>query len=424
MKNKYPFWVGALLLSGLSIGVNAEPVRGKKIQTKPASSKISYTSNHGDETDFSPKEIWNEKKFYLFGGIDLGYASYSKSNFQNDAAKSGMDLGVRGLAAFYSKKWVFDGGLGFSFLSSSGVNTLGEKQKVYTRTVYADFSPRYRFNQKWQFGPEIQYWFGSDNGLNSYFGSAASNNALMGGLQCIYEWMNENDANKYRFGARWNMDLNIDARNLNVLQVFFQIGFSPLGSEKQRPKFIEEMKESDLNQIEAEPMPAPEPEATPEPVVAEPEPEVMSTPAPLEEPAPLMAGPQEKMVMTLDITELPFETNSARMPKYNRDRVKEIGRFLGEQKEGWDRLIVSGHTDEQGKKPYNMKLSKARADTVRQLLGEGGAPIQKIKAVGYGPTRPLSKGHNEKSWSKNRRVELEFIGVKDGLVIQKAFSHK
>jgi outer membrane protein OmpA-like peptidoglycan-associated protein len=54
------------------------------------------------------------------------------------------------------------------------------------------------------------------------------------------------------------------------------------------------------------------------------------------------------------------------LPKYNRDRVQEIGRFLGERKEDWNSLIVSGHTDEQGKKSYNIKLSKARADTVRQ----------------------------------------------------------
>lgn len=411
MKNKYSWCLGVLLLSSISYGA---PVRGKKIQP------ITPVKKRSVETDYSPRVVRSEKKFYLFGGIDLGLASYAKSTVSTDASRSGMALGVRGLAAYYAKKWVIDGGLGFTFISSSGTNTTADILKVYTRTIFIDASGRYRINENWQFGPELQYWLGTDNGLNANIFSSDKNNALMGGVQLIYEWMK--DPNKYRLGARWNMDLNMAGRNLNVFQLFFQIGFSPGGgsNEDDRPKFTEELKESDLENAEPEVLPDTAPIST-DAVLPEPEPEVMSTPAPIEEEAPLPIGPQAKMVMTLDVNALPFETDSARLPKYNRDRVKEIGRFLGEQKDGWDRLIVSGHTDEQGKKTYNMKLSKARADTVRQLLGEGGAPIEKIKAVGHGPNKPIAKGHNEKAWSKNRRVELEFIGVKDGLVIQKAF---
>ncbi len=418
MKNKKLWCLGVVLLSGINLFADAAPVRGKKIPVKSNSSKYSDQQYN---SDYSPKEIWNEKKFYLFGGIDLGYASYSESIVTTDVAKSGLGVGIRGLAAFYSKKWIIDGGLGFTFISSSGTNSTNDKLKVYTRTIFADLSPRYRINQNWQFGPELQYWFGTDNGLNADIFSSSPNNAILGGVQLIYEWMNDQDPTKYRLGARWNTDLNIDARNLNLFQVFFQIGFSP-GGNPEKPRYVEELKQSDLEQVAPEPMPVATPEPTPEPpVIAEPEPEVMSTPAPIETPAPVLAGPQEKMVMTLDLNTLPFESDSARLPKYNQDRVKEIGRFLGEQKNSWDRMIVSGHTDEQGKKAYNLKLSKARADTVRQLLGEGGAPINKIKAVGYGPNRPISKAHNKAAWAKNRRVEFEFIGVKDGLVIQKAF---
>ncbi len=413
MKNNYLRWVGMVLLSSIGLNVNAAPVRTKKTQ-HPVSSKNHYAQEH-----------WSEKKFYLFGGLDLGFASYSKSTVATDASRSGLNFGVRALAAYYAKNWVMDGGFGFSFISSSGTNTTNDNLKVNTRTIFADLSPRYRLNQNWQLGPELQYWFGTDNGLNVSIFSADTNSAIMGGLQLLYEWMQGNQENKYRLGARWNTDLNIAPRNLNVFQVFFQIGFSPGGgsNEEDHTRFREELKESDLEQVQPEPIPYSQPE-TAEPLIAEPEPEVMSTPAPLEESPPLPVGPQEKMVMTLDVNALPFETNSARLPKYNRDRVKEMGRFLGEQKDAWARLIVSGHTDEQGKKAYNMKLSKARADTVRQLLGEGGAPISKIKAVGHGPTKPIAKGRNEAAWAKNRRVEFEFIGVKDGLVIQKAFKKK
>ena len=417
MKNKYAWWLGVVLLATIS---NAEPVRGKKIQPKPTPQKSTPVQKKSESTDFSPPEVWNEKRFYLFGGLDLGLASYSKSAVTTDASRSGLSIGVRGLAAYYARKWLVDGGFGFVFISSSGTNATNDSLKVYTRTGYVDLSPRYRINQNWQFGPELQYWLSADNGLNADIFSLTKNNALMAGVQVIYEWMD--DSTKHRVGARWNTDVNISERKLNMFQVFYQIGFSPVGgsSDDGRSKFNEELKESDIEKVQPEPV-KPAWEDAPDTAVVEPEPEVMSTPAPVEEVPPPAIGPQEKMVMTLDLNSLPFETDSARLPKYNRDRVKEIGRFLGEQKESWERLVVSGHTDEQGKKAYNMKLSKARADTVRQLLGEGGAPIDRVKTVGYGPTKPINKGHNEKAWAKNRRVEFEFYGVKDGLIIQKAF---
>jgi len=411
-------WVGVVLLSGIFLNANADPARTSR--SGPQKNKYSHNSSSDSSN------IWDEKTFYLFGGADLGLASYGISSVSTDAKRSGVDLGARALAAYYTKNWVIDGGLGFALLSSSGTNTAGLALKVTTRTGYLDFSPRYRFNKKWQFGPELQYWISADNGLDANIYSLDSNHALMAGVQGIYEWMK--GSNKYRFGARWNTPTNISARSLNVFQLFFQIGFSPGGgSTEDEIRNYEEMKPSDLEKVEAEPMEAPAPpkEAVTAEPESEPEPVVMSTPAPVEVQTPVIApaGPQAKMVMSLDVNDLPFEMDSARLPKYNRDRVKEIGRFLGEHAGDWKSLVVSGHTDEQGKKLYNMKLSKARADTVRQLLGEGGAPINKIKTVGYGPTKPLDRRHNEAAWAKNRRVELEFQGVRDGLVIQKAFQH-
>lgn len=407
MKNNFSHWLSAVLVGGIILNANAAPLRNKR---KPV--QITYRK-------VASARVASEKSFYLFGGINLGYAMYSKSDaaLLPDGSRSGIDIGVDGLASFYLTNFVFDGGFGFAFLSSSGTSSAGAPISVKTRTLYLDFSPRYRLDENWQIGPELQFWLGGDKGLDPNLFSE-SNNALMGGAIVAYEWMT--DATKYRVGARWNMDFNISDRNLNVIQAFFQIGFGPGSASRERPQFNEELKETDIEKVQPEPVEQVTPEPAPEPEVQS-EPEVMSTPAPVEEPAPMPIGPQEKMVVTLDVQDLPFESNSARLPKYNRDRVQEIGRFLGEHKSDWNNLLVVGHTDEQGNKAYNLKLSKARAETVRQLLGEGGAPLKKIKAVGYGSNRPIDRRHNEKAWSKNRRVELEFKGVKDGLQIQKAF---
>jgi outer membrane protein OmpA-like peptidoglycan-associated protein len=51
---------------------------------------------------------------------------------------------------------------------------------------------------------------------------------------------------------------------------------------------------------------------------------------------------------------------------------------------------------------------------------EGGVSGKRVKAYGLGESKPLVRGNNEKAWSRNRRVELEFRDVKDSNLIKKA----
>lgn len=353
--------------------------------------------------------------WWLFLGADVGLSSFSTFNDSAaEASRSGIHLGVRALVARYFNKWVIDGGLGWQFLQNSATYPSGDKIKVTTRAGYADLSGRYRFpRSNWQLGPELQFWLSQDNGLNPNVFDNSSNNAFMAGLQVINEW--PSDPNRFRFGGRWLTDLNVTGRSAHVFQIFFQIGFSLSGRPGETPRKTEQINEGDLEKASAYTPPVdPLPIATPEP----PPP---SDPLPIPTPAPI---PKAKVVMTLDVNDLPFDFDSARLPKYNMDRVREIGRFLGEKQASWKTLVVSGHTDNRGKAAYNKKLSKARADTVRQLLGEGGAPVDRITTVGYGSSKPKAKGNNETAWSKNRRVELEFRGVKDLRIIQNAFDAK
>ena len=97
-----------------------------------------------------------------------------------------------------------------------------------------------------------------------------------------------------------------------------------------------------------------------------------------------------------------------------------MGRYLSKKKGAWKTLVVSGHTDERGSPKFNMDLSLRRAETVRRLLIEGGVPASRIKAVGYGETKPIDSHHNEKAWARNRRVELEFLKVTDAEAIKHA----
>jgi outer membrane protein OmpA-like peptidoglycan-associated protein len=69
-------------------------------------------------------------------------------------------------------------------------------------------------------------------------------------------------------------------------------------------------------------------------------------------------------------------------------------------------LIIEGHTDYIGEHKYNMDLSKRRALRVKQTLVSMGLSETKIKAFGYGETRPVANNGNFQGRALNRRVEF------------------
>jgi OOP family OmpA-OmpF porin len=71
---------------------------------------------------------------------------------------------------------------------------------------------------------------------------------------------------------------------------------------------------------------------------------------------------------------------------------------------------IIGHTDQLGTQKYNLKLSQARAESVKNFLVSKGIKEDSIKAVGMGETKLLCEEKNPKKSSdcstKNRRVEI------------------
>ena len=72
------------------------------------------------------------------------------------------------------------------------------------------------------------------------------------------------------------------------------------------------------------------------------------------------------------------------------------------------RVIVRliGHADERGTSEYNLALGMRRSDRVREYLINSGVANDRLITVSYGEELPLRRGHDEATWSKNRRVEF------------------
>ena len=68
------------------------------------------------------------------------------------------------------------------------------------------------------------------------------------------------------------------------------------------------------------------------------------------------------------------------------------------------RIRIEGHTDDKGSDSYNLKLSQARADSVRDYLIRQGVPAVRLYSIGYGETRPIADNKTASGQALNRRV--------------------
>jgi outer membrane protein OmpA-like peptidoglycan-associated protein len=74
------------------------------------------------------------------------------------------------------------------------------------------------------------------------------------------------------------------------------------------------------------------------------------------------------------------------------------------------KVEISGHTDNYGHWQYNRTLSQKRAEAVKDFLTKKGIDSRRIKAVGYGESRPLASNDDESEGRElNRRVEFKVL---------------
>jgi peptidoglycan-associated lipoprotein len=69
---------------------------------------------------------------------------------------------------------------------------------------------------------------------------------------------------------------------------------------------------------------------------------------------------------------------------------------------------LEGHADERGSREYNIALGEKRAKAVRDFLSLQGVKAASLETVSYGEERPVATGHDEASYSQNRRVEVKY----------------
>lgn len=109
---------------------------------------------------------------------------------------------------------------------------------------------------------------------------------------------------------------------------------------------------------------------------------------------------KEAVSITLDIK---FDTAKWFVKPEYYSKIQEVAQFMREYPD--TNTLIEGHTDDVGKDAYNQKLSEQRANAVREVLvSRFGVNSMRLRAIGYGESRPVASNATTTGRTQNRRV--------------------
>jgi peptidoglycan-associated lipoprotein len=99
-----------------------------------------------------------------------------------------------------------------------------------------------------------------------------------------------------------------------------------------------------------------------------------------------------------------FDFNSSTLGGDARSALTNNAEFL--KNNAGVEVQIEGHADERGGVQYNLALGEKRAMTVKQYLVSMGVNSSRVSTISFGKERPIAFGHDESSWSRNRRANF------------------
>lgn len=103
-----------------------------------------------------------------------------------------------------------------------------------------------------------------------------------------------------------------------------------------------------------------------------------------------------------------FYNNSTKIKKRSYpilDKIIDISKDCRDTK-----IVIAGYTDSSGSKRNNLKVSRKRANSVKEYFIKKGIKRDRLEAVGYGEANPIASNKTAKGREKNRRIEIKIKG--------------
>lgn len=102
-----------------------------------------------------------------------------------------------------------------------------------------------------------------------------------------------------------------------------------------------------------------------------------------------------------------FDSGSAALRPESEEILDRVAAILA--KHGDVRMMVSAHTDNQGRDAINLPLSDARAKSVVEGLMKRGIAADRLTSKGFGSANPLESNDTAAGRQANRRVEFSVV---------------
>ncbi len=111
---------------------------------------------------------------------------------------------------------------------------------------------------------------------------------------------------------------------------------------------------------------------------------------------------------TFDLGIVNFETAKATIK--DDESFKVLDKLVEIMKEYTELSVeIQGHTDNVGDAAANLTLSQNRANVCRDYVVSKGIDASRVKAMGYGQTKPIVENDTPENRAKNRRTEFKIV---------------
>lgn len=309
-------------------------------------------------------DIKNPQGLWPLIGVGLG--TMNSTNTRTGGVPS--HLKILGSYYFDEAPVVVDGGLGMhnEFVTQRGTGS------DTIQSLYTEVAGRYILTNRWQLGA---IWNTLVDNPHRYQ-SNSDNLASFVGAQALKEFT-WNDEYLVRVGGRATTSVGFAGGSVNNLMAELEVSFGP--GPKSSTVVVQ---------------PPPEPVVRAEPI------------------APHL-DTQAVRTFNLDPRLAHFDTNSTKLVKSSQGYVNRLARVLADNHQLFDHVEVIGHADQRGTNPYNDKLSRRRAKSISDRLVAAGVKAGQIRVEARGKRELLSRSMKPSALQLNRRVQLEFQGVKN-----------
>ena len=99
-----------------------------------------------------------------------------------------------------------------------------------------------------------------------------------------------------------------------------------------------------------------------------------------------------------------FDVNKATLKPESMGVISDMVKFM--QAHPDLKLEIDGHTDNDGDDASNMKLSQARAESVKTAMAAAGIDAARLTTKGFGESKPIGTNDTPEGKGMNRRVEF------------------